>query len=79
MNYIPTNALKTGMLAGLQIFGGGMKTHIHKHCIIGTRWLHLSEKQVLYSLFSLSFILIQLYLVTLLALMISVGLNCRRL
>jgi len=23
MNYIPTNALKTGMLAGLQTFGGG--------------------------------------------------------
>jgi hypothetical protein len=26
--------LKTGMLAGLQTFGGDMKTHIHEHCII---------------------------------------------
>jgi len=26
--------LKTGMLAGLQTFGGDMKTHIHEHCIV---------------------------------------------
>ena len=26
--------LKTGMLAGLQTFGGDMKIHIHEHCII---------------------------------------------
>jgi len=26
--------LRTGMLAGLQTFGGDMKTHIHEHCII---------------------------------------------
>jgi len=26
--------LKIGMLAGLQTFGGDMKAHIHKHCII---------------------------------------------
>ena len=26
--------LQTGMLAGLQTFGGDMKTHIHEHCIV---------------------------------------------
>ena len=26
--------LKTWMLAGLQTFGGDMKTHIHEHCIV---------------------------------------------
>jgi hypothetical protein len=26
--------LKTGILAGLQTFGGDMKTHIHQHCIV---------------------------------------------